>query len=264
VPRTSGGATVPARPAARGRGACRGTATWPLLRDDRALREYLAAPDPVWLAALSRARQARSAQRAGPAVRLGQLEVGRELGEPQLRALALAGQRAIYCPRLPGEQGHRIIGHDVLPVVAVRRGAGAPAGLGSARSGATVLAGGPMGADDVGVARVKRQRRLPPAGRPEMTFGDTDLLHLRISFLSGCERGDRRAVLWVGRRCPPLDTHAGPAVRNVPVPSRARRPPARPRPPLRRRPGPRAGPGWRSRRRPGRPGRSLPRSGTRG
>ena len=81
---------------------------------------YLAAPDPVWFAALDRACQARSAQRAGPAVRLGQLEVGRELGEPQLRVLALAGQRAIYCPRLPGEQGHHIIGHDVLPIVAVR------------------------------------------------------------------------------------------------------------------------------------------------
>jgi hypothetical protein len=61
------------------------------------VREDLAAPDAARLGALERARQAGLAQGARPARRLGQLEVGGLLGEPEVRIIA-AGQR-------PGEPG---------------------------------------------------------------------------------------------------------------------------------------------------------------
>lgn len=76
------------------------------LRGMMARAEDLAAPDSVRFAAFRPRRLARSAERAGLAVRSGQLQVGRQIGELQLRVLALAYQRATDGPCLPDEQGH--------------------------------------------------------------------------------------------------------------------------------------------------------------
>lgn len=65
----------------------------PLARDDRSLVEDLAAPDAAWFGAFERAGQAGRAQRAGPAMRLGLLKLGGQLGEPQIAGYAVAGQR---------------------------------------------------------------------------------------------------------------------------------------------------------------------------
>src|SRR5690349_21634663 len=69
-------------------GLAAGVAPGPLERDDPAALEDLAAPDAARLAALHRAGQARQPQRACLAAELGQLEVGRLVGEPQLRVVA--------------------------------------------------------------------------------------------------------------------------------------------------------------------------------
>jgi transposase len=60
----------------------RRAAAWPLPGGDRAAGEDLAAPDAVRLVAFERAGQAGAAYRAGRAVRLGQLWVVRQVGEP--------------------------------------------------------------------------------------------------------------------------------------------------------------------------------------
>src|SRR5437762_13608254 len=73
----SAGPGPPARVAAR-----------PLVGDDPALLEDLAAPDAERFGPVDRARQARPPQRAGPAHRLGQLQIGGMLREPQLRVVA--------------------------------------------------------------------------------------------------------------------------------------------------------------------------------
>jgi len=154
---------------------------WPLARDDHASFEDLAAPDPVGFAAFDRSGQARSAQRAGPAMRPGQLQVGWQAGEPQLRVLALARQQPVQCLRLAGEHGHGGDGHDLLPVAVGRPGADRPGWPRPAGPGTGRMAGGLMGAHDVGIARVVWQRRLPPAFRPVTALGDADLPHLWLS-----------------------------------------------------------------------------------
>ena len=68
------------------------TATGPLARNHRATLEDLAAPDAPRLGPLDRAGQALDAQRAVPAERLGQLQLGRRVGEPQVRVELPAGQ----------------------------------------------------------------------------------------------------------------------------------------------------------------------------
>src|SRR5688500_15003 len=64
----------------------------PLARDDRATLEDLAAPDAPGLRPLDRTGQALDAQRAVPALRLGQLQLGRRLGEPKVRVVLPTGQ----------------------------------------------------------------------------------------------------------------------------------------------------------------------------
>jgi len=64
--------------------------------------------------AIYRARQARHAQRAAAAQRLGQLEIGRVLREPQRRILA-AGQRIAQVSRSPGQHGQRRTRHVTSP-----------------------------------------------------------------------------------------------------------------------------------------------------
>src|SRR6266545_338129 len=68
------------------------TAAGPLARDDRATLEDLAAPDSPGLAPLDRAGQALDAQRAVPAERLGQFQLGRGVREPQVRVELPTGQ----------------------------------------------------------------------------------------------------------------------------------------------------------------------------
>src|SRR3954451_24552627 len=59
-------------------------APWALARDHDAAFEDLAAPDTPRLAAVERAGQARRPHRAVGAEGLGELQLGRALGEPQL------------------------------------------------------------------------------------------------------------------------------------------------------------------------------------
>jgi hypothetical protein len=66
------------------------TATRPLARDDRAALEDLATPDTPRLGPLDRAREALDTQRAVAAERLSHLEVGRRVGEPQVRVVLAA------------------------------------------------------------------------------------------------------------------------------------------------------------------------------
>src|SRR5689334_10566098 len=61
------------------------TATGPLARDDHAVVEDLAAPDTPGLGPLQSAREALDAYRAVAAERLGQLQLGRLVREPQVR-----------------------------------------------------------------------------------------------------------------------------------------------------------------------------------
>src|SRR4051794_11489850 len=68
------------------------TAPGPLARDDRATLEDLAAPDAPRLGTLHGAGEALDAQRAVPAERLGQLQLGRGVGEPQVRVELPTGQ----------------------------------------------------------------------------------------------------------------------------------------------------------------------------
>src|SRR5436305_8263287 len=68
------------------------TAPWSLARDHDAGDEQLAAPDTPWLSARDRPGQTRSPQGAGHAQGLRGLDVGRRLGEEQLRVDQPAGQ----------------------------------------------------------------------------------------------------------------------------------------------------------------------------
>src|SRR5215468_5656753 len=85
-----------------------------LPRGDRTAVEDLAAPDPAGLTAFERAGEAESADGARPAVRLGQLQVGRQLRKPQLRVLALAWQRPVYFCGLFGLNGEGAKRHGVV------------------------------------------------------------------------------------------------------------------------------------------------------
>jgi hypothetical protein len=58
----------------------------------------------VGFASFDRAGQAAQAHRAGLAICLGELQFGRQAREPQLRILAVAGQRVIQCLRLRGSR----------------------------------------------------------------------------------------------------------------------------------------------------------------
>src|SRR3954464_3103901 len=68
------------------------TATRPLARDDRTTLENLAAPDTPRLVPLDRAGQALDAQRAVPAERLRQFQLGRGVREPKVRVELPTGQ----------------------------------------------------------------------------------------------------------------------------------------------------------------------------
>src|ERR1700748_3978773 len=78
----------------------------PLVGDDPALLEDLAAPDAERFGPVDRPRQARMPQGAALAHRLGHLEVGRMLGEPQLCVVA-AGQRIAQVSGSPMQPGPR-------------------------------------------------------------------------------------------------------------------------------------------------------------
>ena len=75
------------------------TATGPLARNDRATLEDLATPDAPGLGPLDRTGQALDPQRAVPAERLGQLELGRRVGEPQVRVELAARQVRLHARR---------------------------------------------------------------------------------------------------------------------------------------------------------------------
>src|SRR4029450_10452202 len=83
-----------------------GTATGPLARNHGTALEDLAAPDAPGLVPLDRAGQALDAQRAVPAERLGQFQLGRGVREPQVRVELPTGQ---VCLELDGnvEWGQR-------------------------------------------------------------------------------------------------------------------------------------------------------------
>ena len=83
------------------------TATRPLAGYDDTLDEQLATPDAPGLAAVLRAGEAGLDQRAGPAQGLGVLDVGRGLGEEDLRVVGTAGDG--YAEVLDGvvERGER-------------------------------------------------------------------------------------------------------------------------------------------------------------
>jgi hypothetical protein len=174
-PDAAGGKLRPHPPCSSGRPAAR-----PFLRDDRAAGEDLAAPDPVGFVSLDCAGQAGRAHRAGPAVCLGELQVGRHVREPQLRVLAVARQRVIQCRCLHSQQDQGA-GHDLLPP-GDRRGGVVAAGPHPAGTRTAAATGDPVGVHDVRVARVDGQRLLPAAGRSAMAPGPLDLFHVRPSF----------------------------------------------------------------------------------
>jgi hypothetical protein len=147
-----------------------------LFGDDGAVGEDLAAPDPVGFVSFDRAGQAGPAHRAGLAVFLGELKVGRLVREPQLRVLAVARQRVLQC-LCPGHQQDQGAGHDLLPP-GDRRGGVVAAGPHPAGT-RTAATGDPVGVHDIRVARVQGQRLVPPAGRPAMALGPLDLFHAR-------------------------------------------------------------------------------------
>ena len=155
-------------------------------------------------AAFDRASQADPAHRAGLAVCLGELQVGRQVRELQLRVLAAARQRVVQCRRLRGQQDQRA-GHDLLPPGDRRGGVVAdrayPAGI------RTVAAtGDPVGAHDVRVARIDGQRLLPPVGRSARALGPVDLFHERSPY--GLGLAASAAVIDVGQVCEPKVTKA--------------------------------------------------------
>src|SRR3954454_6517253 len=75
------------------------TATRPLARDDRTTLEDLAAPDTPGLVPLDRAGQALDAQRALPAERLRQFQLGRGVREPKVRVELPTGQVRLQLDR---------------------------------------------------------------------------------------------------------------------------------------------------------------------
>src|SRR5262249_38118147 len=66
------------------------TATRPLARYDRAPLEDLSTPHTPWLGPLDGAREALDPERASAAQGLRDLEVGRHVGEPQIRVVLAA------------------------------------------------------------------------------------------------------------------------------------------------------------------------------
>src|SRR6266700_469966 len=84
-----------------------GTAPRPLAGDDDALDEELAAPDAPGLLALESALEAGLTDGAVGAHRLGELDVGRGLGEEELGLDAAAGQVVHDGVRLEDGQLHR-------------------------------------------------------------------------------------------------------------------------------------------------------------
>jgi hypothetical protein len=134
---------------------------------------------PVGFASFDRAGQAGPAHRAGLAVFLGELQVGRLVREPQLRVLAVARRRVIQClcPRHQQDQG---AGHDLLPS-GDRRGGVVAAGPHPAGT-RTAATRDPVGVHDVRVTRVEGQRFLPPAGRSAIGLGPLDLFHVTPPF----------------------------------------------------------------------------------
>src|SRR3954471_1573644 len=83
-----------------------GTTAGPLTRDHSATLKDLAAPDTPGLVPLDRAGEALDAQRAVPAERLGQFQLGRGVREPKVRVELPTGQ---VCLQLDGnvEWGQR-------------------------------------------------------------------------------------------------------------------------------------------------------------
>src|SRR4051812_8568738 len=69
-----------------------GTTARPLTRNHGATLEDLAAPDTPGLVPLDRAGEALDAQRAVPAERLGQFQLGRGVREPEVRVELPTGQ----------------------------------------------------------------------------------------------------------------------------------------------------------------------------
>jgi hypothetical protein len=86
------------------------------------------------------------------AVRLGLLQVGGLLREPQLRVLALARQQAVQDSGAAGQHDQGNNRHDALPPAASRPGRRVVAGL--------LRAGNPVGVHDVGIPRIGRAREL--------------------------------------------------------------------------------------------------------
>jgi hypothetical protein len=66
-----------------------GAAAWSLVRHDSAVVEDLAAPNTEWLLPVECAGQTFQPRRAVRAQRLGELEVGRGLGEPKVGTVHL-------------------------------------------------------------------------------------------------------------------------------------------------------------------------------
>src|SRR5699024_9564804 len=85
----------PSRLGSGGQRVLAGAAAGPLAGTDHSLLEELAAPDTPRLTALEGAFEAGGPEGAVQAERLGVLDAGRGLGEPDLRLLALAGR---HCP----------------------------------------------------------------------------------------------------------------------------------------------------------------------
>ena len=174
-------------------------ATRPFFRDDRALGEDLAAPDPVGFASLDRAGQADPAHRAGLAVCLGEMQVARQVREPQLRVLVVARQRIIQCLCL-GSQQDQGAAHDLLPP-GDRRGGVVAAGPHPAGTRTAAAAGDPVGVHDVRVARVDGWLLVPPVGRSALAPGSLDLFHVGASLQVGLAAG--ADVIGVGQVCKP-------------------------------------------------------------
>ena len=85
----------------------RGRPRGPLAGHDHALDEQLATPDTPRLATLLGAGEAGLTDRAGPAERLGVLDVGRGLGEEDLRVVGPAGDGYAEVLDLVVERGER-------------------------------------------------------------------------------------------------------------------------------------------------------------
>jgi hypothetical protein len=72
-----------------------GTAAWPLAGDHRSLEEQLSAPDAPRLTSFESTGEAEVPHRAVPAQCLGELDVGRGLGEPQVRVVGSARKQLV-------------------------------------------------------------------------------------------------------------------------------------------------------------------------